>query len=98
VGGTKIAAGVLDRDLNLLVVCITKEHAGQLPVQVVDVVAKMYWAALSEAHVSSSELSKAGLSFPGHTHGRKGIAALAEKIIRSGICRLADLPQKEYPS
>ncbi len=33
VGGIKIAAGVLDRDINILSRCMTKEHAGQLPAE-----------------------------------------------------------------
>jgi pyruvate formate lyase activating enzyme len=80
VGGTKIAAGVLDRDLNLLAVCTTKEHAGQLPGQVVDTVVKTYWTVLSDAQISPGELAGVGLSFPGHTHGREGIALTSSNL------------------
>lgn len=79
-GGTKIAAGVLDRDLNILSVCVTKEHAGELPAQVVDTIEKMYWAALEEAQVSPGELAGVGLSFPGHTHGRRGIVLTSSNL------------------
>lgn len=79
-GGTKLAAGVLDRDLNLLSLCVTKEHAGQLPDRVVDAIEEIYWAALSEAQVSPGELAGVGLSFPGHTHGRKGIALTSSNL------------------
>ena len=60
IGGTKIAAGVLDRDMNILSICVTKEHAGQSPVQVVDAVERAYWAALEEAQVSPDLLAGVG--------------------------------------
>jgi pyruvate formate lyase activating enzyme len=79
-GGTKIAAGVLDRDLNILSVCVTREHAGQLPAQVVDAIEMTYWAALEEAQVSPDQLAGVGLSFPGHTHGREGIVLTTSNL------------------
>ena len=54
VGGTKIAAGVLDRSMNVLSVHVTKEHAGQLPAQVVDAIERAYWETLKQAQVSPS--------------------------------------------
>ena len=80
VGGTKIAAGVLDRDMNILSVCVTKEHAGQLPAQVVDAVEKVYWAALEEAGVSPDQLAGVGLGFGGHTHGRRGLVLTSSNL------------------
>jgi pyruvate formate lyase activating enzyme len=79
-GGTKIAAGVLDRDMNILSVCVTKEHAGQLPAQVVDAIESTYWAALEEAQVSPDQLAGVGLSFPGHTHGCQGIVLTSSNL------------------
>jgi len=80
IGGTKIAAGVLDRDMNILSVCVTKEHAGQLPAQVVEAIEKVYWAALEEAQVPSDQLAGVGLSFAGHTHGREGIVLTSSNL------------------
>jgi len=80
VGGTKIAAGVLDRDMDILSVCVTKEHAGQLPAQVVDAIERVYWAALEEARVSPDQLAGVGLCFPGHTHGRQGIVLTSSNL------------------
>ena len=79
-GGTKIAAGVLDRDLNILSVCVTKEHAGQLPAQVVDAIEKTYRAALDEAQVPPDQIAGVGLSFPGHTHGRQGLVLTSSNL------------------
>ncbi len=80
VGGTKIAASVLDRDLNTLSVCVTKGHAGQLPAQVVDAIERAYWAALEEAQVSPDQLAGVGLSFAGHTHGRQGVVLTSSNL------------------
>jgi pyruvate formate lyase activating enzyme len=79
-GGTKIAAGVLDRDLNILSIYVTKEHVGQLPAQVVDAIERAYWAALEEAGVSPDQLAGVGLSFPGHTHGREGLVLTSSNL------------------
>ena len=80
VGGTKIAAGVLDRDMNILSVCVTKEHAGQSPAQVVDAIERAYWAALGEAQVSPDQLAGVGLGFGGHTHGREGVVLTSSNL------------------
>jgi pyruvate formate lyase activating enzyme len=79
-GGTKIAAGVLDRDLNLLSVCVTREHAGQSPGQVLDAIERTYWAALRQAQVSPDQLAGVGLSFPGHTQGRQGLVLTSSNL------------------
>jgi predicted NBD/HSP70 family sugar kinase len=54
-GGTKIAAGVLDSSMNMLSVHVTKEHAGQLPNQVVDAIERAYLGALRETELAFSE-------------------------------------------
>jgi len=73
VGGTKIAAGVLDSSMNMLSVHVTKEHAGQLPNEVVDSIEHAYLGALSEARISPGEVAGVGLSFAGHTDGLHGV-------------------------
>jgi pyruvate formate lyase activating enzyme len=80
VGGTKIAAGVLDRDLNILSVHVTKEHAGQLPAQVLDAIERAYWSALEKAQISPEQIAGVGLSFPGHTHGRQGLVLTTSNL------------------
>ena len=94
IGGTKIAAGVLDRDMNLLSVCMTKEHAGQPPAQVVDAAEKVYWAALEEAGVSPDQLAGVGLSFPGHTRGEAGIVLTSSNLPEWDRMPLRDVVSK----
>ena len=80
VGGTKIAAGVLDSSMNMLSVHVSKEHAGQLPNQVVDAIERAYLGALSEAHISPGEVAGVGLSFAGHTDGRHGVVLTSSNM------------------
>jgi glycyl-radical enzyme activating protein/glucokinase-like ROK family protein len=80
VGGTKIAAGVFDSSMNMLSVHITKEHAGQLPNQVVDAIEHAYLGALSEAQISTGEVAGVGLSFAGHTDGLRGVVLTSSNM------------------
>ena len=80
VGGTKIAAGVLDRSMNVLSVYVTKEHAGQLPAQVVDSIEKAYRETLKQAQVSPADIAGIGLSFAGHTDGRRGVVLTSSNM------------------
>jgi len=80
VGGTKIAAGVLDRAMNILSVHVTKEHAGQFPAQVVDSIEKAYWETLKQARVSPGDVAGVGLSFAGHIDGRRGVVLTSSNM------------------
>jgi len=73
VGGTKIAAGLLDRSLKVLSTHTTKEHAGQRPEQVVDAIERAYREVLEGAKVPADEVAGIGLSFAGHIDGRRGL-------------------------
>jgi pyruvate formate lyase activating enzyme len=80
VGGTKIAAGVLDHSMNILSVHVTKEHAGRFPAQVVDSIEKAYWETLKQAQVSPNAVAGIGLSFAGHTDGRRGVVLTSSNM------------------
>ena len=80
IGGTKLAAGVVGRDMNIVSVHVTKEHAGRLPAQVVDAVEGAYWAVVNEARISPAELAGVGLSFAGHTDGRRGMVLTSSNL------------------
>jgi pyruvate formate lyase activating enzyme len=80
VGGTKIAAGVLDRTLDVVAICITKEHAGQSPAHVVDAIEKLYWETLRQAHISPEQVAGVGVSFAGHTLGRNGLVLTSSNL------------------
>jgi pyruvate formate lyase activating enzyme len=94
VGGTKIAAGVLDRSMNVLSVHVTKEHAGQLPAQVVDAVERAYRAVLQQAGISADQVAGVGLSFAGHTDGRRGVVLTSSNMPQWDQVPLRDIVSK----
>jgi pyruvate formate lyase activating enzyme len=94
VGGTKIAAGVLDRSMNVLSVHVTKEHAGQLPAQVVDAIERAYWETLKQAQVSPGDVAGIGLSFAGHTDGRRGVVLTSSNMPEWDQVPLRDIVAK----
>jgi len=94
VGGTKIAAGVLDRSMNVLSVHVTKEHAGRLPAQVVDAIEKAYWETLKQARVSTGDVAGIGLSFAGHTDGRRGVVLTSSNMPEWDQVPLRDIVAK----
>lgn len=94
IGGTKIAAGVLDRSMNILSVHVTKEHAGQLPAQVVDAIERAYWESLKQAGISPREIAGVGLSFAGHTDGRRGLVLTSSNMPEWDQVPLRDIVAK----
>jgi pyruvate formate lyase activating enzyme len=94
VGGTKIAAGVLDRSMNALSVHVTNEHAGRLPAQVVDAIERAYWEALNQARISPSDVAGIGLSFAGHTDGRRGVVLTSSNMPEWDQVPLRDIVSK----
>jgi glucokinase len=73
IGGTKIAAGVVDRHANIICRYLTKEHAGTLPQHVIDCVQRAYQELLEQSGIAVAELVGVGLGFPGHVNGRAGV-------------------------
>jgi pyruvate formate lyase activating enzyme len=80
VGGTKIAAGVVDRSMNVVSVQVTREHAGLPPAQVVDAIERAYCATLEQARVSASDIAGIGLSFAGHIDGQLGVVLTSSNM------------------
>jgi glycyl-radical enzyme activating protein/glucokinase-like ROK family protein len=94
VGGTKIAAGVLDRSMKVLSVHVTKEHAGQLPAQIVDAIERAYGETLKQARVSPGDVAGIGLSFAGHTDGRRGVVLTSSNMPEWDQVPLRDIVAK----
>lgn len=94
VGGTKIAAGALDRSMNILSNYVTKEHAGQLPARVVDAIERAYWESLNRAHLSPDQVAGVGVSFCGHTDGQRGVALTTSNMPEWSQVPLRDILSK----
>ncbi len=80
VGGTKIAAGLLDRTLHAVAICGTKEHAGQSPARIVDAIEKVYWETLRKADIPQDQVAGVGISFAGHTRGKDGVVLTSSNL------------------
>jgi len=94
VGGTKIAAGALDRSMNVLSTYVTKEHSGQLPALVVDAIERAYWESLKRADISPDQVAGVGVSFCGHTDGRRGVALTTSNMPEWSQVPLRDILSK----
>jgi glucokinase len=94
IGGTKIAAGIVDRDANILCRYKTKEHRGTLPQHVIDHVEMAYQTLLEQSCVPVEELVGVGLGFPGHVNGRAGVVINSSNLPEWSNVPLRDIVAK----
>jgi len=80
IGGTKIAAGIVDREANIVCRYKTKEHSGALPEQVIDCVEVAFRTLLEQSCIPLEELMGVGLGFPGHVNGRAGVVIKSSNL------------------
>ncbi len=80
VGGTKIAAGVMNQAGNMLARFRTQAHSEQEPEVVIDAVVMAYQAVLREAGVSVTEIEAIGLGFGGNTNGPAGVVLTSSNL------------------
>jgi glucokinase len=80
VGGTKIAAGLVDRAGNILHRFTTRAHAQQLPAFVIETIEQAYRALVQQSGVNVTELAAVGLGFPGNTNGPAGLVLSSSNL------------------
>jgi len=80
IGGTKIAAGVVDGQAHILSRCETKEHSGQPPAVVIEAVVRAFQAVLQAAGMERDDLVGVGVGFAGHTNGREGLVLTSSNL------------------
>lgn len=73
VGGTKIAAGLIDRNASFVARDTSYSHAGCPPDTVVDEIVQIVQQLLSSSNVDGSRISGVGVGISGHVHGDRGI-------------------------
>jgi len=73
IGGTKIAAGLLDRQGNLVARALSHSHAGCPPEQVIEAVVQTVSSLLSSARVSRERIVGVGVGCAGHINCDCGI-------------------------
>ena len=73
VGGTKIAAGLIDRNASFIARGISHSHCGSSPDQVVDEIDQIVQRLLATPNVDRSSILGVGVGISGHVHGERGI-------------------------
>ena len=80
VGGTKIAAGLVNRDGVIQTRYTTYAHSEQQPELVIDAIVQAYEAVHKESQVESIEIEAIGLGFGGNTNGPAGIVLVSSNL------------------
>jgi glucokinase len=80
IGGTKIAAGIMDANAQVLARYISKGHAGQPPETVIAAAVESFSAVLNQAGAQPGDVAGVGVGFPGHVHGQAGLVLTSSNL------------------
>ncbi len=80
VGGTKIAAGLVDRNGQVLHRFSTRAHAEQLPEFVIATIEQAYQAVVQNSGVDPAQIEAVGLGFPGNTNSKTGMVLFSSNL------------------
>jgi len=80
IGGTKIAAGVVDEQARILSRYETREHSGQPPEVVIEAAQCAFQTVLQTAGLDRSELVGVGVGFAGHTNAHEGVVLTSSNL------------------
>ncbi len=80
IGGTKIAAGLLDAAGNIVARHRTRGHAGQPPEVVIDATVQVFEELLRHAGVRPGEICGVGTGVTGHVHGEAGVVLTSSNL------------------
>jgi glycyl-radical enzyme activating protein/glucokinase-like ROK family protein len=91
VGGTKIAAGLVQRDGAILHRYTTHAHSEKEPEHVITAIEQACHALLAESRLSTSDIEAVGLGFPGNTNGTQGIVLVCSNLPAWSFVPLRDI-------
>lgn len=80
VGGTKIAAGLVNWDGEILQRYTTYAHSEKEPEFVIEAIVQAYEAIIAAGGVAPIEIEAVGLGFPGNTNGPAGIVLVCSNL------------------
>ena len=80
IGGTKIAAGLFDRQGNFLARSVSHSHTGCSPNRVVEVVVEIVGSLLADAGVTKSEVEGVGVCCAGHINYERGMVLVNSNL------------------
>lgn len=94
IGGTKIVAGVVNREANIIARYRTGAHSGTLPDHVIACVEGAYKELLGGSGIRPEDLVGVGLGFAGHVNGRAGIVITSSNLPGWDNVPLRDIVQE----
>ena len=80
VGGTKIAAGIMDSSAQIVARYTSKAHSGRPPEEVVKATVEAFEQVLAQAGLKKEDVAGIGVGFAGHVHGEKGIVLTSSNL------------------
>jgi glucokinase len=80
VGGTKIAAGLVNQAGEILHRYTTRTHSEKEPRFVIEAIEQAYRAIIAETQLEPAQLEAVGLGFPGNTNGPAGIVLVCSNL------------------
>ncbi len=80
VGGTKIAAGLVNGEGRILSRFVTHAHSEKEPEFVIDAIELAYRSVLAESGAAAGEIEAVGVGFPGNTNGPAGLVLVCSNL------------------
>jgi len=80
IGGTKIAAGVIDSSARVVARHISKAHAEQPPDDVIAACVQAFHAVLAQAGLQPGQVAGMGVGFGGHVNGAAGLILTSSNL------------------
>ncbi len=80
IGGTKVAAGVLDRSGRIIARDSSRGHAGQDPETVIEAVVQAFGKVVGKAGIRAADIAGVGAGFAGHVHGEAGLVLTSSNL------------------
>jgi glucokinase len=80
IGGTKIAAGVIDSSARVMARSISKAHAGQPPNEVIAATVEAFHTVLAQAGLQPGDVAGLGVGFGGHVNGAAGLILTSSNL------------------
>jgi glucokinase len=94
IGGTKIAAGVVDRKANIIARHTVTGHNCAMPEHVLACVEGAYESLLDQSGIRPEHLAGVGLGFAGHVNGKAGIVITSSNLPGWDHVPLRDIVQE----
>lgn len=80
IGGTKIAAGLVNRAGQIVHRYTTRAHSEKEPDFVIEVIEQAYRQIIAESRVTPADIEAVGLGFPGNTNGPAGLVLVCSNL------------------